>query len=159
MEYFYVACWCVSLQCSFMFQIKNVHFISFWWDRRDILPNLTLIFSPILISINNHSFNMHHLVIFFLHLGHIGSSLKRTKIMVWQNCFKRNRDNGWLELINKCTNVFASNIFWYNGSWYLHYRSGPDLNCCDKVFSDLRQVGGFLRGLRFPPPIKLTAKI
>ena len=29
----------------------------------------------------------------------------------------------------------------------------------DKVVSDLRQVGGFLRALRFPPPIKLTATI
>jgi len=30
---------------------------------------------------------------------------------------------------------------------------------CDKFVSDLRQVGGFLRVLRFPPPIKLTATI
>jgi hypothetical protein len=28
-----------------------------------------------------------------------------------------------------------------------------------KFVSDLRQVGGFLRVLRFPPPIKLTAMI
>jgi hypothetical protein len=28
-----------------------------------------------------------------------------------------------------------------------------------KVVSDLRQVGGFLRVLWFPPPIKLTATI
>ena len=28
-----------------------------------------------------------------------------------------------------------------------------------KYVSDLRQVGGFLRVLRFPPPIKLTATI
>jgi hypothetical protein len=28
-----------------------------------------------------------------------------------------------------------------------------------KFVSDLRQVGGFLRILRFPPPIKLTAMI
>jgi hypothetical protein len=28
-----------------------------------------------------------------------------------------------------------------------------------KLFSDLRKVGGFLRVLRFPPPIKLTAPI
>jgi hypothetical protein len=28
-----------------------------------------------------------------------------------------------------------------------------------KFISDLRQVGGFLRVLRFPPPIKLTAAI
>jgi len=37
--------------------------------------------------------------------------------------------------------------------WYLvlHY--------VIKFVSDLRQVGGFLRELRFPPPIKLTATI
>jgi hypothetical protein len=28
-----------------------------------------------------------------------------------------------------------------------------------KFVSDLQQVGGFLRVLRFPPPIKLTAMI
>ena len=28
-----------------------------------------------------------------------------------------------------------------------------------KLFSDLRQVGGFLQVLRFPPPIKLTTTI
>jgi hypothetical protein len=28
-----------------------------------------------------------------------------------------------------------------------------------KFVSDLRQVGGFLRVLRFPPPIKLTTSI
>ena len=28
-----------------------------------------------------------------------------------------------------------------------------------KLVSDLQQVGGFLRVLRFPPPIKLTATI
>jgi hypothetical protein len=28
-----------------------------------------------------------------------------------------------------------------------------------KFVSDLRQVGGFLRVLRFPPPMKLTATI
>jgi hypothetical protein len=30
---------------------------------------------------------------------------------------------------------------------------------CDKIVSDLREVGGFFRILRFPPPIKLTASI
>ena len=30
---------------------------------------------------------------------------------------------------------------------------------CDKFVSDLRQVGCFLRVLRFPPPIKVTSKI
>jgi hypothetical protein len=28
-----------------------------------------------------------------------------------------------------------------------------------KIVSDIRQVGGFLRVLRFPPPIKLTAML
>jgi hypothetical protein len=28
-----------------------------------------------------------------------------------------------------------------------------------KFVSDFRQVGGFLRGLRFPPPVKLSATI
>jgi hypothetical protein len=28
-----------------------------------------------------------------------------------------------------------------------------------KFVNDLRQIGGFLRVLRFPPPIKLTATI
>jgi hypothetical protein len=28
-----------------------------------------------------------------------------------------------------------------------------------KIVSNLRQVGGFIRVLQFPPPIKLTAKI
>jgi hypothetical protein len=37
--------------------------------------------------------------------------------------------------------------------WCVH-----DTTLCHKKFvSDLRQVGGFLRVLRFPPPIKLTA--
>ena len=34
-----------------------------------------------------------------------------------------------------------------------------DTTLCDKVVSDLRQVGGFLQVLGFPPPIKLTATI
>jgi hypothetical protein len=32
-------------------------------------------------------------------------------------------------------------------------------HCVIKFVSDLRQVGGFLRVVRFPPPIKLTATI
>ena len=32
-------------------------------------------------------------------------------------------------------------------------------NCVIKFVSDLRQIGGFLQVLRFPPPIKLTAMI
>jgi len=32
-------------------------------------------------------------------------------------------------------------------------------HCVIKFVSDLRQVGGFLLVLRFPPPIKLSATI
>ena len=49
------------------------------------------------------------------------------------------------------TNVVNSNIV--HGEMYSiqHY--------VIKFVSDLRQVGGFLRVFRFPPPIKLTATI
>ena len=54
----------------------------------------------------------------------------------------------------------------YAVSGYHHYycefesRSGLDVQHYGiKFVSDLREVGGFLRVLRFPPPIKLTATI
>ena len=56
----------------------------------------------------------------------------------------------------------------YAVSAYYHYscefesRSLPvvlDTTLCDKVCQYLRQVSGFLWVLRFPPPIKLTARI
>ena len=34
-----------------------------------------------------------------------------------------------------------------------------DTTLCEKFISDLRQVGGCLRVLRFPPPIKLNVTI
>ena len=34
-----------------------------------------------------------------------------------------------------------------------------DAKVCVKAVSDLQQVGGFLRILRLPPPIKLTTTI
>jgi len=37
------------------------------------------------------------------------------------------------------------------------WRGVPDTTLCDTVY--LRQIGGFLRVLRFPPPIKLTTAI
>ena len=43
--------------------------------------------------------------------------------------------------------------------WYLSMILVLDTTLCDKFVSDLRQVGGFLRILRFPPPIKLTTMI
>ena len=39
------------------------------------------------------------------------------------------------------------------------WRGVFDTTLCGKVFQRLRPVGGFLRLLRFPPPIKLTAMI
>jgi hypothetical protein len=42
--------------------------------------------------------------------------------------------------------------------WEFESRPGRDIkHHVINVVSDLRQVGGFLRVLRFPPPIKLTA--
>ena len=38
-------------------------------------------------------------------------------------------------------------------------RGVPNTTLCDKVVSDLRQISGFLRVLRFPPTIKLIATI
>ena len=39
------------------------------------------------------------------------------------------------------------------------FRGVLDTTLCDKFVSDLRQVGGFLWVLMFPPPIKLTIMI
>jgi hypothetical protein len=39
------------------------------------------------------------------------------------------------------------------------WRGVLDTKLCEKFVSELQQVGGFLRVLRFPPPIKLTATI
>jgi hypothetical protein len=47
------------------------------------------------------------------------------------------------------TKVVSSNPVHGEVNWIQHY--------VIKLFSDLRQVGGFLRVLRYPPSIKLTA--
>ena len=56
----------------------------------------------------------------------------------------------------------------YAISAYHHRRGDFELRSCEvysiqhyviKFVSDLRQVDGFLRALRFPTPIKLTATI
>ena len=39
------------------------------------------------------------------------------------------------------------------------WRDVLDTTLCDKFVSNLRQVGAFLRALRFSPPINLTATI
>ena len=40
-----------------------------------------------------------------------------------------------------------------------HSNKGDNCICIIKFANDMRQVGGFLRTLRFPPPIKVTATI
>jgi hypothetical protein len=89
----------------------------------------------------------------------------------------------------KCKNNYKINIqykgrswTWSYGSWIYNYlcnqylsllmlwdRISIRVKCTNEVYSiqhyvikfvsDLRQVGGFLRVLLFPPPIKLTATI
>ena len=49
------------------------------------------------------------------------------------------------------TNVVSPNLVHGEVYWIQHYMI--------KFVSDLRQVGGFLRALRFPSPIKLTITI
>jgi hypothetical protein len=49
-----------------------------------------------------------------------------------------------VQSVPNTTNVVSSNLV-------QHYE--------EKFVSDLRQVGGFLRVVQFPPPIKLTATI
>jgi len=70
--------------------------------------------------------------------------------------------------------VFSKDIqepSWSYGSWIYNYLCNQCISPLTlwvliqlrwyvmKVVSDLRQVGGFLQVLRFPPPIKLTATI
>ena len=55
-----------------------------------------------------------------------------------------------MQSVSIITNVVSSNPFM---AWCTRY------SYVIKFVSDLRQVGGFLRVLRFPPPIKLTTTI
>jgi len=70
------------------------------------------------------------------------------------------------------TTYFLGETLYYGGCIYNYLfnqcrsplmfesRSGRGVqNYVIKFVSDLRQIGGFLRVLRFPPPIKLTATI
>jgi hypothetical protein len=55
-----------------------------------------------------------------------------------------------MQSVSITTNVVSSNL--------AHGEVYPIQHCVIKFVSDLRQVGGFLRVLRFPP-IKLTSTI
>jgi hypothetical protein len=71
-------------------------------------------------------------------------------------------------LSHTITGVIVAVTEWYSTVYYylaiiihkLESRSGRGVqHYVIKFVSDLRQVGGFLRVLQFPPPIKLTATI
>ena len=56
-------------------------------------------------------------------------------------------------------NVITSNIYSKYCSNHAHYEVSSVQHYVIKFVSDLRQIGGFLWALRFPPSIKLTATI
>ena len=73
-------------------------------------------------------------------------------------------------LSESCTNVNFTesfnhrNIYLWQSKHLFHWPTSYILNQCVLIclvmqILDLRQVGGFLRVLRFPPPIKLSATI
>ena len=47
-------------------------------------------------------------------------------------------------------------VYWLSFTYYYDGEVYSIQHCAIKFVSDLRQVGGFLRSLWFPPPIKLT---
>ena len=79
----------------------------------------------------------------------------------------------WTLLCHKYHCVKGTSSSWLDGSWIYNYLCNQCLSefefRSDEVYSiqhymikfvsDLRQVGGFLRVLQFPPPIKLTIVI
>ena len=58
-------------------------------------------------------------------------------------------DNVRLDVQKGCYSIYCDDDFQYHEQGVQHY--------VIKFVSDLRQVGGFLRVLQFPSPIKLTA--
>jgi len=64
--------------------------------------------------------------------------------------------------LNRSTDKFTTYAITAYHQWCckFEFRSGRGVqHYVMKFVMDLRQVGGFLRVLRFPPPIKLTATI
>ena len=62
----------------------------------------------------------------------------------------------WIEYKKDHWIFLSSIVFWYQCvSTCIYIRQGW---LCDKGISDLWQVCGFLRVLRFPPPIKLASR-
>ena len=66
----------------------------------------------------------------------------------------------WFTCSQRVLNYWLANLLILSVPCEGYYRNESfRLTAVIKFVSDLRQVGGFLRVLRFPPPIKLTATI
>ena len=70
--------------------------------------------------------------------------------MIWQE-YRWLHGQVWLQSVPITTNVVSSNPVYGEVYSMQHY--------VIKFVSDLRQVDGFLRVIRFPPPIELTTTI
>jgi len=64
---------------------------------------------------------------------------------------RRGRDHMVVGFTTTCAISMSSNPIHGEVNSIQHYMI--------KIVSDLRHIGGFLRVLRFPPPLKLTATI
>ena len=65
---------------------------------------------------------------------------------------------GRVRMVVGFTTTYAINVY-HHGCCEFESRSGRGVqHYVIKFVSDLRQVGGFSRVLRFPPPIKLTPR-
>jgi hypothetical protein len=79
-------------------------------------------------------------------------------ILVLLYIYARDR-RGRIRMVVGFTTTYAISAYHH---WCFEFESRSERSVQHfviKLVSDLRQVGGFLRVLRFPPPIKLTATI
>jgi hypothetical protein len=103
----------------------------------------------------------HYVMMFISDLRQVGGFLRVLRI----NSIRQHKD---IKCVEKSIQLSKRNTPNFNNSVSLIDLSPPHL-CANPIcllqhyvmmfISDLRQVGGFLRVLRFPPPIKLTATI
>ena len=81
--------------------------------------------------------------------------IQRTIVIFYLSVFRRGRDRSVVDFATTYT-------IWIYHHWCWEFESCSGWGVQHyviKFVSVLRQVGGFLRVLRFPPPIKLTATI
>ena len=85
-----------------------------------------------------------------------GSQFNKTQF------YKKVPSWSWSYMVVGLTTTCAISVNYHNSGCEFEshlWRVIFDTTWCGKVFSDLRQVPGFLQVLRFRPPIKLTATI